>query len=66
MQTADTVKVKKSELEAYQKMEGMEPGDVTCLATALLYLVSPTNHDRTSRFFAYMHLRPCQMCHGRR
>lgn len=50
MQTADTVKVKKSELEAYQKMEGMEPGDVTCLATALLYLVSLTNHDRTVDF----------------
>ena len=53
MQTADTVKVKKSELEAYQKIEGMDPGGVTCLATALLYLVSLTNHDRTVDFLPY-------------
>ena len=53
VQTADTVKVKKSELEAYQKMEGMDPGDVTCLATAFLYLVSLTNHDRTVDFLPY-------------
>ena len=53
MQTADTVKVKKSELEAYQKMEGMEPGQVTCLATELLHLLFLNSHDRTIDFLPY-------------
>ena len=53
VQTADTVKVKKSELEAYQKMEGMEPGQVTCLATELLHLLFLNSHDRTIDFLPY-------------
>ena len=60
VQTADTVKVKKSELEAYQKMQGMEPCEVTCLATVVLLLFL-SSHDLTIDFLPYMPLRTCQM-----